>query len=143
MLSRRLVPAAIGTATFAALAHVVLVGIAARTIGLELAAIAAFTFVVSVVLALAGGSVLLALVAALRLNGLASLLLFVSTVQCIAIWLQFYLFEFENGWADISWRYGLISVPASLIAWHLSVHQVNKHTRAYDIYRAGKREPQD
>lgn len=143
MLLCRLVPAAIGTATFAALAHAMLVGIAARTIGLELAAIAAFTFVVSVVLALAGGSVLLALVAALRLNGLASLLLFVSTVQCIAIWLQFYLFEFENGWADISWRYGLISAPASLIAWHLSVHHVNKHTRAYDIHRAGEREPQD
>lgn len=121
----RLFPAAFATALFAALAHATLVGIAARSIGLELVAIAALSFLVALIVAVAGGAVLLLIVGLLKLQRWPSLLLFVVAVQLIAIWLEFFFFEFENGWADISWQYGLISVPASLIAWHLSVHHAD------------------
>ncbi len=119
-LFRRLFPAAIATSIFAALAHAVLVGIAARSIGLELAYIAAVTFVVALVVALVGGAVLLAIVAALKLRPVSSLLLFLIVIQAIAIRLEMYLFE--GSFSDISWQYGLISVPASVIAWHQSVY---------------------
>lgn len=122
----RLFPAAIITAGFAALAHAALVAVAARSIGLELVAIASLTFAVAIVVALAGGAVLLAVVGALKLKPLPSLFLFFVAVQCVAIWLEMFLFDFESGWADISWQYGLISVPASLIAWHQSVFHVQK-----------------
>ncbi|MCV0378080.1 hypothetical protein [Nitratireductor sp.] len=115
-LFHRLFPAAIATSIFAALAHAVLVGIAARSIGLELVYIAAVTFVV----ALVGGAVLLAIVAALKLRPVSSLLLFLIVIQAIAIRLEMYLFE--GSFSDISWQYGLISVPASVIAWHQSVY---------------------
>ncbi|WP_065383321.1 hypothetical protein [Hyphomonas sp. ND6WE1B] len=124
----RLWPAAVATAAFAALAHAVLVAIAARSIGLELVYIAGLSFVVALVVALIGGAVLLAIVRVLRFGLISSLLLFLVAVQAVAIWLQFYLFEFQNGWADISWQYGLISVPASLVAWHQSVFYFHKRS---------------
>ena len=125
-LFRRLLPAASYTAAFAAIAHAVLVAIAAREIGLELGAIAGLSFAVAIVVALAGGAILLAVVAIFKLRPVPSLVLFVIAVQLVAIWLEFVFFEFENGWADISWQYGLISVPASLIAWHQSVYIAQK-----------------
>ena len=125
-LVRRLWPAAVATAAFAALAHAALVAVAARSFGLELAYIAVLSFVVALVVALIGGAVLLAIVRVLRLGLISSLLLFLIAVQAVAIWLEFYFFEFQNGWADISWQYGLISVPASLVAWHQSVFYNHK-----------------
>lgn len=122
----RLVPAATITAGFAAIAHAALVAVAARSVGLETVAIAALSFAVALVVALVGGVLLLAIVAMLRLGLITSFLLFFVSVQLIAIWLEFFFFEFQNGWADISWQYGLISVPASLIAWHQSVYAVHK-----------------
>lgn len=122
----RLVPAAAMTAIFAGVAHAALVAVAARMVGLETVAIAALTFGVALVVALAGGMLLLAIVAMLRLGLIQSLILFFVSVQLIAIWLEFFFFEFQNGWADISWQYGLISVPASLIAWHQSIYAVYK-----------------
>ena len=125
-LFRRLWPAAVATAAFAALAHAALVAVAARSIGLELASIAVLSFIVALVVALIGGAVLFAIVRVLRLRLISSFLLFLITIQAVAIWLQFYFFEFQNGWADISWQYGLISVPASLVAWHQSVFCIHK-----------------
>ncbi|WP_321489124.1 hypothetical protein [uncultured Hyphomonas sp.] len=125
-LLARLIPAAVTTAGFAAIAHAALVAVAARSIGMELVYIAGLSFVVALVVALIGGAVLLAIVRVLRLGLISSLLLFLVAVQAVAIWLQFYFFEFQNGWADISWQYGLISVPASLVAWHRSVFYNHK-----------------
>lgn len=107
---------------FAALAHAGLVAIAARSIGLELVYIATLSFAVALVVALLGGAVLLAIVVALRLRLISSLLLFLIVIQVIAIKLEMYFFE--SGLNDISWQYGLISVPASLIAWYRSVYYV-------------------
>ena len=127
-LLARLIPAAVATAGFAAIAHAALVAVAARSIGLELVYIAGLSYVVALVVALTGGAVLLTIVKVLRLGIVSSLLLFLVAIQAVAIWLQFYFFEFQNGWADISWQYGLISVPASLLAWHQSVFYVHKRT---------------
>lgn len=118
-LFHRLLPAALATSVFAALAHAALVAVAARSISLELAYIAAVSFVAALVVALVGGAVLLAAIVVLKLKPAASLLLFLIVVQAIAIALEMYLFE--SSFNDISWRYGFISVPASLIAWHQSV----------------------
>lgn len=126
-LFRRLLPAALCTAVFAAIAHAVLVGIAARAFGLELLAIASLSFVVALVVSLAGGAVLLAIVAALDIKPIPALILFVIAAQSLTIWLEFFFSDFEIGWADISWQYALISVPASLIAWHQSAYYVHKH----------------
>lgn len=123
---RRLFPAAVMTAGFSALAHAALVAVAAGTVGLELVAIASLSFAVAIVVALAGGAVLLAIVGVLKLKPLSSLLLFFVAVQLVAIRLAIYLFELQDGWAEIPWQYGLISVPASLIAWHQSVYHVQR-----------------
>lgn len=123
-LLHRLVPAAVTTAVFAALAHAVLVAIAARSVGLELLYIASLSFVVALLVALPGGAFLLAVVAVLRLTLVSSLLLFLTVIQGVAVGLEMYFFE--SGLNEISWRYGLISIPASLIAWHSSVFQVYK-----------------
>ncbi|MEZ5986128.1 MAG: hypothetical protein R3B94_09270 [Hyphomonas sp.] len=125
-LIARLLPAAVTTAAFAGVAHAAMVAVAARSVGLELLYIAILSFVVAFMVAVAGGAVLLAITGMLRLGLVASLLLFLISIQAIAIWLEFYLFEFRSGWADVSWQYGLISVPASLIAWHQSVFYVHK-----------------
>lgn len=127
-LLARLIPAAVATAGFAAIAHAGLVAVAARSIGMELVYIAGLSYVVALVVALIGGAVLLAMVKVLRLGLVSSFLLFLVSIQAVAIWLQFYFFEFQNGWADISWQYGLISVPASLVAWHQSVFYIHKRT---------------
>lgn len=124
-LLARLLPAAVVTAGFAGIAHAVMVAIAARSVGLELIYIGSLSFVVAFVVAVAGGAVLLAITGLLRLGLVASLIMFLLSIQAIAIWLQFYLFEFQTGWSDVSWEYGLISVPASLIAWHQSVFSVH------------------
>ncbi|GAB3284484.1 hypothetical protein [Parahaliea aestuarii] len=122
---RRLFPAAFTTAAFAALAHAVLVAIAAGSIGAELVYIAALSFVVALVVAAPCGAVLLATVGTLKLKPIPSLLLFLVAIQVIAVGLEMYFFE--NGISDTSWQYGLISVPASLIAWHQSVYFVHKN----------------
>ncbi len=127
-LLARLIPAAVATAGFAAIAHAGLVAVAARSIGMELVYIAGLSYVVALVVALIGGAVLLAMVKVLRLGLVSSFLLFLVSIQAVAIWLQFYFFEFQIGWADISWQYGLISVPASLVAWHQSVFYIHKRT---------------
>lgn len=119
-LFHRLLPAALATSVFAALAHAALVAVAARSIGLELVYIAAVSFVAALVVALLGGATLLAAVVALKLKPAASLLLFLIVIQAIAVALEMYLFE--SGLRDISWEYALISIPASLIAWHQSVY---------------------
>lgn len=124
-LLARLLPAAVVTAGFAGIAHAVMVAIAARLVGPELIYIASLSFVVAFFVAVAGGAVLIAIAGLLRLGVVASLILFLVSIQAVAIWLQFYLFEFQGSWADISWEYGLISVPASLIAWHQSVFSVH------------------
>lgn len=118
----RLLPAAFAASFFAALAHAGLVAIAARSIGLELVYIASLSFVVALVVAFLGGAVLLAAVAALKLKPVSSLLLFLIVVQGVAIMLE--MFFFESGLDEISWQYGLISVPTALIAWHRSVYYV-------------------
>lgn len=121
-LFHRLFPAAFATAIFAALAHAGLVAIAARSIGLELVYIASLSFIVALVVALLGGAALLAVVVAFKLKPVSSLLLFLIVIQVIAIRLEMYFFE--GGFNEISWQYGLISVPASLIAWYRSVYYV-------------------
>lgn len=118
-LFRRLVPAAVGTSLFAALAHALLVAIAARSIGLELVFIAGISFIVALLVALPGGVVLLAVVALLRLGRELSLLLFFAAIQATAVALEMVFFEISL--RDISWQYGLISVPASVVAWYLSI----------------------
>ncbi|WP_157976562.1 hypothetical protein [Parahaliea mediterranea] len=125
-LFQRLLPAAIATSVFAALAHAVLVGIAARSIGLELAYIGSLSFFVALVVAVPGGAVLLAVVAAFKLKPLSSLLLFLVVIQGVAIGVEMLLFE--NSIADTSWQYGLISVPAAVVAWYRSVYEVHKRT---------------
>lgn len=121
---RRLFPAAINTAGFAALAHAALVAIAARSIGLELIYIATLSFVVVLVVALLVGSALLLVVGVFNLKLGSSLLLFVIAIQAVAIGLEMHFFEI--GLNDISWQYGLITAPASLIAWYCSVYHVWK-----------------
>lgn len=127
LLFRRLVPAALGAAAFAAIAHAVLVAIAARSVGLELLAIASLTFPVALVVACSAGAVLLAIVTSLKLKLLPSMALFVIAAELATIWLEFFFFEFTNDWRDLSWQYSLISVPASLLAWHQSVYHVQRH----------------
>ena len=92
--------------------------------------IGALSFVVTLVLALPGGAVLLAVTALLRLKPRASLLLFVLTIQAIAIGVELYLFE--SSVADISWVYGVITVPAALLAWRVSAYPAYKQTRGID-----------
>ncbi|MBN7796962.1 hypothetical protein [Parahaliea mediterranea] len=121
---KRLFPAAATTAAFAALAHATLVAIAARSIGPELVYIAVFSFVVALVVATLGGAVLLAIAGALKLKPIPSLLLFLVAIQAVSVGLEMYFFE--NSFNDISWQYGLISVPASLIAWYQSVYYLQK-----------------
>lgn len=120
----RLFPAAVGTAAFAAVAHAALVAIAARSIGAELLVVAALSFVVALVVALAGGAVLLLAVQAFRLGLAASLLLFVVAVQAISIGLE--LVVFEIGLDDVSWQYAFISVPSALLAWYLSIYRAHR-----------------
>lgn len=124
-LFARLLPAAVATAAFAAIAHAAMVAVAARAIGFELVYIAGLSFVVGVFVALVGGAVLLAITGLLRLRLISSFLLFLISIQAVVILLEFYFYDFRNGWADISWQYGLISVPASLIAWYQSVFFVH------------------
>lgn len=119
-LFRRLFPAAVAVSVFAALVHAGLVAIDARSIGLELVHIAALSFLVALFVALPGGAVLLAVVAILKLKPLPSLGLFVAAVQMVAIALEMY--PFESGLDDISRQCGLISIPASLVAWYYSVY---------------------
>ena len=115
-----LLPATLITACFAAVAHAIAVAVAARSVGLELLLIGGLSFVVTLVLALPGGAVLLAVTALLRLKPWASLLLFVLTIQAIAIGFELYLFE--STVADISWMYAVITLPASLLAWRVSAY---------------------
>ena len=125
-LFARLLPAATMTSAFAALAHAAMVAVPARSVGFELVYIAVLSFLVAFVIALLGGAVLLAVTGWLRLGLLSSLLFFLIVIQVVAICMQFYLFDFEGSWADISWQYGLISVPAAMIAWYQSVFYVHK-----------------
>jgi len=115
----RLLPAALSTAGFAAIAHAVLVLIAAWSIGPELIYIAVLSFVVTLFVAITGGAVLLFIVKALKLKQLSSFFLFLISIQFVAIALE--MFFFEIGFADISWQYGFISVPAAIITWYFSV----------------------
>lgn len=123
-----LLPATLITASFAAVAHAIAVAVAARSVGSELLLIGALSFVVTLVLALPGGAVLLGVTALLRLKPWASLLLFVLTIQAIAIGVELYLFE--STIADISWVYGVITVPASLLAWRMSAYPAYLEARA-------------
>lgn len=124
-LFNQLLPAAFATSAFAALAHALLVAVAARSIGLELIYIGAISFIVALVISFVGGAVLLAVVGVLKLNLVVSFVLFVVAIQAVAIWVEMTFFEI--GLNDISWVYGFISVPASLIAWHQSVYYVHMH----------------
>ncbi len=119
-LFQRLFPAAIATSLFAGVAHAIAVAIAARSVGLELLYIATLTFVIALIIAFIGGAVLLAIVSLLRLTPLPALILFVITIQAIAIGLE--LTVFEIGLKDISWQYSLITIPAAIIAWYQSVY---------------------
>lgn len=100
---------------------------AARAVGSELLLIGALSFVVTLVLALPGGAVLLGVTALLRLKPWASLLLFVMTIQAIAIGVELYLFE--STVADISWVYGVITLPASLSARRVSAYPAYQQTK--------------
>ncbi|WP_425055948.1 hypothetical protein [Pseudomonas abyssi] len=122
-----LLPATLITACFAAVAHAIAVAVAARSVGSELLLIGALSFVVTLVFALPGGAILLGVTALLRLKPWASLLLFVLTIQAIAIGVELYLFE--SSVADISWVYGVIIVPASLLAWRVSAYPAYLQTR--------------
>lgn len=121
----QLFPAAMATAVFAAVAHAGLVAIAARSIGLELLYIAGLSFVVALVPALAGGAILLLICGVFALRLPASLLLFFVVIQAVAIELE--MLFFEGGFNDISWQYGLITVPTSVVAWYRSVYYVHKN----------------
>ena len=122
-----LLPATLITACFAAVAHAIAVAVAARSVGSELLLIGALSFVVTLVLALPGGAILLSITALLRLKPWASLLLFVLTIQAIAIGVELYLFE--STIADISWIYAVITLPASLLAWRVSAYPAYLETR--------------
>ena len=122
----QLFPAAMATAVFAAFAHAGLVAIAARSIGLELLYIAGLSFVVALVPALAGGTILLLICGIFALRLPASLLLFFVVIQAVAIELE--MLFFEGGFNDISWQYGLITAPASVVAWYRSVYYAHKNT---------------
>lgn len=124
-LFQRLVPAALATSLFTALAHAALVAIAARSIGFELVLIASLSFIVAALVALPGGALLLAVVALLKLGLVSSFLLFFVLVQLVAVGLEMYLFE--SSLNSVSWQYGLISVPASWVAWYGSVYHVSRH----------------
>ncbi|WP_146040352.1 hypothetical protein [Halopseudomonas oceani] len=80
-------------------------------------------------LALPGGAILLGVTALLRLKPWASLLLFVLTIQAIAIGVELYLFK--STVADISWVYGVVTFPASLLAWRVSAYPAYLQTRGY------------
>ncbi len=43
----------------------------------------------------------------------------------VAVGLEMYLFE--SSLNSVSWQYGLISVPASWVAWYGSVYHVSRH----------------
>ena len=119
-LFHRLFPAALATSLFAGVAHAIAVAIAARSVGLELLYIATLTFMIALVVAFIGGAVLLTIVSLLRLTPLPALILFVIVIQAVAIGLEMTLFEI--GLKDISWQYGLITIPAAVIAWYQSVY---------------------
>ncbi len=123
----RLLPAALEAAGFAALAHAILVGIAARSIGAELLLIASLSFVVTFVVALPVGVVLLLLVWGFKIRPAASLLLFLVSIQLLSIGLEMHVFEI--GVADISWQYAWISVPTAFVAWYRSVFHLLKTGR--------------
>ena len=93
-LFQRLVPAALATSLFAALAHAALVAIAARSIGFELVLIASLSFIVAALVALPGGALLLAVVALLKLGLVSSFLLFFVLVQLVAEYV------FDRHWKD-------------------------------------------
>lgn len=95
--------------------------------GSELLLIGALSFVVTLVLALPGGAALLGVTELLRLKPWASLLLFVMTIQAIAIGVELYLFE--STVADISWVYGVTTLPASLSAWRMSAYPAYQQTK--------------
>lgn len=126
--ARRLFPAALQTAACAAVLHTTLVAIFARHIGLESLHIAAISFLFVLALALPGGAVLLLTVWALRLGRTAALILFLVTIEALAIALEMY--GFDIGLEDVSWQYGLITLPSAVVAWHGSVYQVAKHAGA-------------
>ncbi len=119
-LFHRLFPAALATSLFAGVAHAIAVAIAARSVGLELLYIATLTFMIALVVAFIGGAVLLAIVSLLRLTPLPALILFVIAIQAVAIGLEMTIFEI--GLKEISWQYGLITIPAAVIAWYQSVY---------------------
>lgn len=123
---RQLLPAAMATATFAAFAHAVLVAIAAQSVGLELLYIAGLSFVVALIPAVAGGAFLLVFTGVFALRLPWSLLLFFVVIQLVAIEIEMWLFE--SSIEDVSWQYGLITVPASIIAWYRSIYYVHQNS---------------
>jgi len=118
-----LFPAALGTAAFAATAHAAMVAIASRSVGVELLAVAAISFVVALVVALSGGVILLAVTWILRLGSVAALVLFVVVIEGVVVGLE--MFVFEIGPIDVSWHYAVTSVPSACLAWYLSIHRVH------------------
>ena len=122
----RLFPAANAAALVAALGHVIVVTIAARSIGLELIYIATLTYFVAFIVAVPVGALLLIFTGALKINPWLSLGLFFVVVQSLAVLLQMYFFEITLD--DISWQYGLISIPVTFTAWYFSVYYVWKRT---------------
>lgn len=109
------------TAAFAAIAHAVLIAVAGRSIGPELIYITALSFMIAWPVAVIGGAVLLTIVGMLKLRPLPAFILFFIIIQAVAIGLE--MFFFEIGWQDISWQYGLISVPSAVIAWYRSIYR--------------------
>ncbi|MGB2253530.1 MAG: hypothetical protein ACPH56_00790 [Spongiibacter marinus] len=81
---------------------------------------------VALVPALAGGAILLLICGIFALRLPASLLLFFVVIQAVAIELE--MLFFEGGFNDISWQYGLITAPASVVAWYRSVYYAHKNT---------------
>ena len=122
----RLFPAANVAALVAALGHVIFVTIAARSIGLELIYIATLTYIVAFIVAVPVGALLLIFTGVLKLNPWLSLGLFFVVIQSMAVLLQMYFFEITLD--NISWQYGLISIPVTLTAWYFSVYYVWKRT---------------
>ena len=121
-LLSRLLPAANLAAVVAALFHVLGVGVAAGSIGLESLAIAILTYLIAFVVAVPAGFALLAVVAAFGMGLVSSMLVFLTAAQLLTAALISTLFESEL--SDFPVQYALVSVPATIAAWYNSVYRV-------------------
>lgn len=121
---RRLLLAGFITASFAALAHTAFVLFAEGYFAMDAFFIFSLSLVVAFIVALIGGTILLAIAGLLKLRPLPALILFLITIQAISIGLEAYIYRIS--FVDMSWEYGLISVPASIIAWYFSVYWVHR-----------------